>query len=45
MLALGDIYCEGVGNVEQDLIKAKEWYEKAQEAGSEDAEQRLADFV
>lgn len=44
MLALGDIYCDGEGNVEQDLNKAKEWYEKAKAAGSEEAEQRLADL-
>ena len=44
MLALGDIYCDGDGNVEQNLTKAKEWYEKAKDAGSEEAEQRLADL-
>ncbi|WP_026759954.1 tetratricopeptide repeat protein [Selenomonas ruminantium] len=44
MLALGDIYCDGEGNVEQDLTKAKEWYEKAKATGSEEAEQRLADL-
>ena len=44
MLALGDIYCDGGGNVKQDLTKGKEWYEKAKDAGSEEAEQRLADL-
>ena len=34
---------EGVG-MEQDMAKAKAWYEKAKAAGNDEAEQRLADL-
>ena len=43
MLLLGDIYMEGVG-MEQDMAKAKAWYEKAKAAENDEAEQRLADL-
>ena len=43
-LCNGNIYCDGEGNVEQNLTKARDGYENAKAAGSEDAEQRLADL-
>lgn len=37
MRILGDLYAEGNG-VEQDMVKAREWYRKALETGVDDEE-------
>jgi len=45
LLALGDLEAERTGNALQRNSKAREWYEKAADAGSAEALYRLAELV
>ncbi|MBQ9671961.1 MAG: SEL1-like repeat protein [Prevotella sp.] len=45
MLKMAQNYEQGTGAYTRNIQQAQEWYEKAAEAGSEDAQRRLANVL